>query len=237
LTSSTDRSRKAGQLYTIGLQAVHRGGEQLHHLAQHLPLMIKGTVDFDGPLWPERALEPDGRIVKLDRFLDYLLKPAREGLGLPNLHFLKRVLEASDRGAIALKAVREELQRVDHLDFDERANQERDALLAKGEIGSTGRPSKGIEHIPLPKMGSARLAARLARDRPDLSKRTTLPKSHNDHLSIHAAAVEAGIVRKTFTVPDDIKLAAKALAQHFGPFDALGLADAIEAEVHRRMEN
>jgi hypothetical protein len=199
LTSSSDRNREAGKLYTIGLQAVHRGGEQLHHLAQHLPLMIRGTVDFDGPLWPERALEPDGRIVMLDRFLDYLLKPARDGLGLPNLHFLKQVLEAGDRkqGAVALTAVREELRRVDQIDFDERADQDKAKLLASGVIGETGRPTKGVDSTPLPKgASSARLAARLARDHPELSDRTLLPGSHQDHLSIHAAAVKAGISKR-----------------------------------------
>jgi hypothetical protein len=209
LTSSPDRSRKAGQLYTIGLQAVHRGGEQLHHLAQHLPLMIRGTVDFDGPLWPERALEPDGRIVKLDRFLDYLLKPAREGLGLPNLHFLKRVLEASDRaqGAIALKAVREELQRVDRIDFDERADQDKHKLLANGTLAKSGDIGRGRSHSYnniIPKQGTSAsyLAARLARDHPDLSKRTLLPKSDNAHLSIHAAAVAAGIAKLSSPLAD-----------------------------------
>jgi len=73
---------------------------------------------------------------------------------------------------------------------------------------------------------------RLKRERPDLFQLVVAGE-----LSANAAAIEAGFRKKTFAVPDDIKLAAKALAQHFGPFHALDLADAIEAEVHRRMEN
>jgi hypothetical protein len=194
-----DRDRKAGQLYTIGLQAVHRGGEQIYHLAQHLPLMIKGTVDFDGPLWPERALEPDGRIVRLNHFIDYLLKPARDGLGLPSLYFLKQVLEATEvrDGGKALDLVRKELKRADGIDFDERAGEDKARLLASGkqarhgEIGG-GHENRGDNITSDRGTSAAYTAARLARDRPDLSARTILPKKDPQHLSINAAAIEAG---------------------------------------------
>jgi hypothetical protein len=70
-------------------------------------------------------------------------------------------------------------------------------------------------------------ALRMLRDkRPDLHKRVLAGE-----LSPHAAMIEAGFRKKTFTVPDDIKLAAKALARHFGPAFALALADEIEAVV------
>ena len=52
--------------------------------------------------------------------------------------------------------------------------------------------------------------ARLKRDRPDLLERVK-----SGELSPHAAAVEAGFRKKTFTIPADPQKAAAALRRHF----------------------
>lgn len=212
-----DRVQKAGQLYTSGLQAVTRGGDSLHHLAQHLPLMVKGTHEHPGPLWTERAVEPDGKIVRLDSFLDYLTKPAREGLHLPSLHFLQHVLEAAKGGDKALVLVRDELRRVDGIDFAERADRERKELLAdpnkvREEKGGDRRSKQfQANNVSLKQHGNsaAYLAARLARYRPDLSARTLLPKGDMLRLSLRAAAIEAGFIKP----PSPLEAAIKAYAK------------------------
>ena len=58
-----------------------------------------------------------------------------------------------------------------------------------------------------------------------------LPKSDHKHLSIHAAAVEAGITKKTLTVPDDLDAAASALVKHYGTTRVLDLVDAIHTKI------
>src|SRR5580765_4341597 len=90
----TTREQEAGKLYSEGCKAVRTGGLELHTLAMHLILMIKGTAEFLGPLWPVRELS-GGSVRQLDRFIDYLLLPARDGLELPSLYFLKQTLEAT----------------------------------------------------------------------------------------------------------------------------------------------
>jgi hypothetical protein len=67
------REREAGQLYSDGAKAVRGGGHELRSLATHLILMIKGTAQYPGALWPVRELH-DGKVVNLDRFIDYLLR-------------------------------------------------------------------------------------------------------------------------------------------------------------------
>jgi hypothetical protein len=55
------------------------------------------------------------------------------------------------------------------------------------------------------------LAARLKRDRPDI-----LDKMHaGDYPSVHAAALDAGIVRPRYSIPTEPCAAARALRRHF----------------------
>jgi hypothetical protein len=67
--------------------------------------------------------------------------------------------------------------------------------------------------------------------RPDLHKRVLA-----GDISPHAAMIEAGFRKKTFTVPDDLAAAAKGLVTRYGAEKALALVDAIHAEVTRRLE-
>jgi hypothetical protein len=162
-------------------------------------------------------------------------------LGLPSLYFLKQVLGASETrdGGKALDLVRKELKRADGLDFDERAAEDRNRLLAHGTLGEYGtNQHSGPSNIRATKdygTTAAYTAARLARDRPDLSARTILPKSNPQHLSIHAAAIEAGFRTKTLSIPADLPGAARAIVRHFGAQTALQLNEAVIDEVRKHI--
>jgi hypothetical protein len=188
------REEEAGLLYEQGAKAVRTGGHELGMLAGHLSLMVRGTATHKGPLWPVRILPPDGREIRLDRFIDYLRKPMREGLGLPSLYFLRQVLKASPTdGEIAFALVREELAK-EHVNFDAVADQERDTNLLKREVGETGRPAaaKGVVSTPLPKGDSTeRRAAQLAKRRPDLAEQVRAGQ-----MKLSKALNEAGIRKK-----------------------------------------
>jgi hypothetical protein len=111
------------------------------------------------------------------------------------LHFLRSVLKASTKdGPTALVLVTHELAK-EHVDFDAVANQERDTELLKRELQPTGRPTamgeKGIHCIPLPKQGSERRAAQLAKRRPDLAEQVRAGKKR-----LSVALKEAGILKK-----------------------------------------
>jgi hypothetical protein len=151
-------------------------------------------------MWQERKLPPDDKHFHLDSFHDYLTLPVRQGLQISSMHFLREVLRTQGaKGAEALIAVRAELFRVDQVDFDEMADQEKAKLLSEGKLAEhgTNQHTRGGNNVTSSRGNNAGyLAARLARDHPELSKRTLLPKSHKDRLSIHAAAVEAGIAKR-----------------------------------------
>jgi hypothetical protein len=166
--------------------------------------MIQGTHDYPGALWPVRRMPPNNTEFRLERFIDYLLKPAREGLGLPSLHFLRQVLRASPRyGDQAEVLVRQELVK-ELINFDAIADQEHESELLKGVLKATGRPGgeKGVNLTPLPKVGTPRQAARLAKRRPDLAERVRAGK-----MRLATALKEAGI-RKT---PDALQTIRRAI--------------------------
>jgi hypothetical protein len=195
------REREAGRLYVDGAKAVSSGGHELRSLAMHLILMIKGTVQHSGALWPIRELH-DGKVVNLDRFIDYLLRPPRDGLGLPNLYFLKRTLEATPNdGDRALAMVRSELAK-EHVDLDEQARRDEKKLHgerpALGEQGGDRRSEAVIsdqaDNISLNSSGhgtsAAYLAARLRRDFPEIADKLAAGKFK----SVRAAAIAAGLI-------------------------------------------
>lgn len=191
-------------LYYEGAKAVQAGGHELSMLASHLCFMLRGTSEHRGPLWQHRVL-PDGlaKEIVLDRFSDYLLKPARVGLGLPSLHFLRQVLKATpQRGEEALALVKEQLGR-ELIDLDAAADTERDRERLKREVRKTGRPEKGNPGLPLSKGDNARRAAQLAKRRPDLAARV-----RGGTMRLSAALVEAGI-RKRLTPLDELRRAWK----------------------------
>jgi len=123
------REQIAADLYNFGRDSVMQGGDSLQMLAKHIPAMVYGVKGNDGALWQDRAF-PD-KTVHLDRFEDYLLKPAREGLGIPSLLWLFRVLDAhedKDEREKALAALRQEIA-----DFDAKVEKERARASVKVE--------------------------------------------------------------------------------------------------------
>ena len=115
------REQIATDLYNFGRDSVMRGGDSLRMLATHIPAMVYGVKGNDGPLWQDRAF--NDKVIHLDRFEDYLLKPARDGLGIPSLLWLSRVLDAheeKDEREKALAALRQEIP-----DFDARIEKEK----------------------------------------------------------------------------------------------------------------
>ena len=205
------REQEAGVLYEEGAKAVRAGGHELSMLASHLIFMVKGTAVYQGSLWPLRILH-DGREIRLDRFMDYLTKPARVGLGLPSMHFLRQVLKATpDRGEEALGLVQEELRR-ELIDFDSVADHDRDAELARrtrrAGAREGGRPTnaagEGSAALPLPKgsKSAARIVARLKRDAPAIAERFAA----GGFRSARAAGIAAGII----VPPTKLAIALKA---------------------------
>lgn len=132
-------AEKATELYSIGCDRVMSGGAALRGLASHLVVMVNGNSEYAGGLWRERAW-PD-RTITLDRFEDYLLKPVREGLGIPDLAWLLDVLEAhpeKDERTSAISAVVSEIP-----DFIERAEKQK-GVRNRSEIDAAGKPGAPV---------------------------------------------------------------------------------------------
>jgi hypothetical protein len=81
------------------------------------------------------------------------------------------------------------------------------------------------QSIPSADGGTGReyLMARLARDRPDILERMKA----GEFASVRAAAIEAGIIKPTCTVPLDPGKAATRLLRHFKGEDLVALATAL----------
>ena len=191
------KSQEAGTMYYEAMRAVKNGGDSLWLLAQHIKQMVKGTSEYPGPLWQVRELEPDGRIVELEKFADYLFLPPREGLGIPGYHFLNNVLDSSKDGPEALAIIRKEIP-----DYDERLAEDRrkhGAVKAvenplKEHGNGPGRGNKRDDNGNSFSMGSNKadyLLARLARDHPDILSDYELGR----YKSVRAAAIAAGIIK------------------------------------------
>ena len=188
------REDEAGRLYIEGFKAVRAGGHELSMLSGHLHHMLRGTSQFPGALWQVRRVPPEGLMVELEHFKDYLLKPAREGLGLPSLHFLRQTLNAMSDGPEVLELVRAQFA-AERMDFEAMADLERDTALLKGQIGKEGRPSRSklTNLVSLSTGGIDRQAAQLAQRRPDLADQVRAGS-----MRLSTALIKAGI-RKRLT--------------------------------------
>jgi hypothetical protein len=149
-----------------------------------------GTTDFAGPLWQVRRVPPDGLLVELDRFVDYLLEPPRKGLGMPSLHFLRQTLNALPNGPEALQMVSEQLTS-EGVDFKRLADRDRDAPLLDRRLNPNGVNVRDTNIVPLSLGGNDRKAAQLAARRPDLAN-----KVRAGDLTLTHALVEAGIIKR-----------------------------------------
>ena len=86
-------------------------------------------------LWPARAMPPNGKIFKLDRFEDYLMPPFRRGLGFRSWWTIDNALQPQGKdGDRAIDMIRAVVP-----DYDEKV--ERDRLRTRAETYGTGRHS------------------------------------------------------------------------------------------------
>ena len=177
--------QEAGKLYYEALDAIDSGSTALFSLALHIRHMVEGTVQFPGPLWKVREFPdgPNGKVITLDRFEDYLLKPAREGLGyktLLNLHDILKGTHTKEADQ-ALEILKREIP-----DFETRVEKERAKVAvrmaeAAKKQGGTGANQHTVKQAdskcdystsakPAKKRGStdpATIIARLKRDAAD----------------------------------------------------------------------
>jgi hypothetical protein len=189
------REQKAGEMYRQAVGEVSNGAHNIEMLARHIEHMLTGIQKFPGPMWRERLVPPEGKHVVLDKFEDYLRRPAREGLGFKSLHQVDLMLKAAGKaGTEALTALRAEIH-----DWDQRVSLEKTRQTSKaapalaqhggertkadeqGDIGTLNRGSNS----------AAYLAARIKRDAPEIAARV----EKGEFKSMRAAAKAAGIVK------------------------------------------
>lgn len=210
---SKTREQFAGEKYNTGRDVVSRGVEhELWMVASHIYVMLEGTKEFPGPLWPVRDVPPEGRRITLDSFEDYLLKPAREGLGFKSLVQVDLVLRSAEReGKRALAALLKAVP-----DWHEKVKTDIDKAVPVLTTHGTNQHGGGDNVTSTPDRGNSETytLARLKRDNPDLAARVV-----NGELSAHKAAIQAGFRRPMIQVPADDYLAAmKKINDHYNPF-------------------
>ena len=202
------REQEAGELYSQARGAVMEGGVRISMIVNHIITMIRGWEKYpEGHLWRDREVPPEGKAVHLDRFEDYLLKPAREGLGFSSLLEVHKIIEAHNRKAAADTALA--LLRQEIPDYDAKVNAAKvervePAKLYGGERGNQHTKKESVtkicqaDNISLtPKRDTSYgtsadyLAARIKRDHPAIAAGIAA----GEYPSIRAAAIAAGIVK------------------------------------------
>lgn len=189
------REEVAGEMYRDAVKEVYYGAHNIDMLAVHIRQMLTGIQKYPGAMWRERLVPPEGKRVVLDKFEDYLLRPARDGLAFKSLHQVDMMLKAAGKpGAEALAALRAEIT-----DWNERVKVERTedtgkaapALAQHG--GERTKPDEQGSDATLKRdRGAAYLAARLKRDAPEIAARV----ERGEFKSMRAAAKAAGIIRE-----------------------------------------
>ncbi len=207
------REQVAGYLYVLTCQAIRSSGTASSMLATHIVGINEGTRDYKGPLWQRRELEPDGRIVELSSFKDYLLLPEREGLGLQSLMMAEGIVRCHkdpNESAQAMRYLEELIP-----DFWETVKAERAKLAAglmhgiepagqhggnrkNGEAQKTKRATKGGR--------SDYFIARLKRDaQTNPNAGALLDKVLAGQITVNAASVAMGYRKKSTLIDRVIK--------------------------------
>lgn len=111
------------------------------------------------------------------------------------------------------------------------------ALGHRGRPTNEEREDKGYNVTLIPRGHNREYAvARLERDaQADPTKAELLAEVKAGRKSAHAAAVEAGYVRRHFSVPADPERAAMALSRHFTPDELRALVSALAAMIDFRV--
>lgn len=201
----------AGEQYSRACDAVMQGGVKISMIVAHILMMVRGTEKFpQGNLWRDREVPPEGKVVHLERFEDYLLRPAREGLGFSSLLEVHKILEAhkrQDEADAALAILRAEIP-----DYDRRvAGGEVARMGAAGHHGGDRRPEQ-VDNINLKTKGGTSktyLISRLKRDAADpacpgrTQARHWLKRLEAGDVSTRQASLAMGYVKPVASIPVD----------------------------------
>ena len=202
----------AGEQYSRACDAVMQGGVKISMIVAHILMMVRGTEKFpQGNLWRDREVPPEGKVVHLERFEDYLLRPAREGLGFSSLLEVHKILEAhkrQDEADAALAILRAEIP-----DYDRRvAGGEVARVGAAGHHGGDRRPEQGNNvTLAKPIRGNSKtyLISRLKRDAADpacpgrTQARHWLKRLEAGDVSTRQASLAMGYVKPVASIPVD----------------------------------
>ena len=209
----------AGEQYSRACDAVMQGGVKISMIVAHILMMVRGTEKFpQGNLWRDREVPPEGKVVHLERFEDYLLRPAREGLGFSSLLEVHKILEAhkrQDEAAAALAILRTEIP-----DYDRRvAGGEVARVMPTRKQGGTGANQFTKEgeskddnvRSAKAKYGNSKtyLISRLKRDAADpacpgrTQARHWLKRLEAGDVSTRQASLAMGYVKPVASIPVD----------------------------------
>lgn len=120
ITPATSKSIEeiVGEDYYVVSRSLDSAKYGLTSLARHI-CHVLGDNQWHEPIWRVRVLH-DGKIVELDKFEDYLLKPVRDGFGLSSLYAIDAAMKGVGReGELALDAIRKEIP-----DWNDRVNKQ-----------------------------------------------------------------------------------------------------------------
>jgi len=148
-------------------------------------------------MWRKRQVDQlGGEVVEFKHFEDFVRAPIPQGLGLEPAA-LRRLLPADDRELLDMY----------------------DQAVGHNQGKRTDLLNNVQEVAAAPAGNSAQRALRRLRTaRPDLHARVLARD-----LSPHAAMVEAGFLRPTFTVPQDVRGAARVLTRRFSAVEVEAL--------------
>lgn len=184
----------AGELYSETSKSLRSGSHGMQMLALHIPYAL-GNNPNKYIAWRKRVLPPDGKVVELTRFEDYLLKPVREGLGLPSLRFINGAMKLMGKdGEPALAALRQEIpnwdERIERESANDLASQRKTIKRGRPSLSdNTNNVSVKSDGVRRTQHGNSRAytLSRLDRERPDLFELVV-----QGEMSANAAAIEAG---------------------------------------------
>lgn len=162
-----------------------------------VPGLMLSMLREDG--WRRMVRPIDGREFVNETVHEWVLGEPWGGLHFPSWDALYAMLDRSDDGP-------ECKQRL--IELGAPAN---GAAADARPVAAPGRPRKGEQRTPLGKGNSVdRLSARLQVEKPELAADVIAGR-----LSAHAAAVQAGIRKPTWTAPADPERLAEAIERRF----------------------
>jgi len=162
-----------------------------------LPGLILSMLD--GDQWRRLVRPVDGAVFTHETVEEWVLGEPWGGLNFPSWDSLYAVLKRAESGREAMHKLVEIGAPANGVAADAR------------EVAATGRPLKGEQHSPLGKGASVdRTVAKLKRDNPALAAQVIAGQ-----ISAHAAAIEAGFRKPTWTAPADPERLAAAIVKRY----------------------